>query len=493
MDIALVIAVENYSDSKIPTVKYAQNDAEQFSLAIKEIGFVEQVVLLSSQATKSTIESKLRKTALSLTEDDRFFFFYAGHSFSENDVNFVTCFDTQPDDLAATSIDLQWLMTWIRKSPCKQSAIFLDSCASGLLADADLRSIYGDLAKDELAVSFEDSERCVGFASCRSGQESWVSGQVKHGAWAFHVIQAFRGNAKVALEQGYCLTSGSLQEYLSRAVQKTLRDAYSDKKDQTPWTFGSTAEEFVLADLTELFDKRKKVANPYALQVVNAKLLRTHRERVKILSGFQRHHRVPELVTESTESFVASISSDEITQVLETKFKELRSRFGFKRADLTVANEGDGHGTIITPYFNYSISVGLDPDDSTNVIWRREVDAIKEPNSIFSEEFSEVFGREFDTVQFSLPNSINLDDLIDQIEALEDDTLSVSYDMNATNCFLSVDGVAGKIEVTSETLSIVKSGPMQPGLILESFFAIQKALIDTHGVRAISFAASSTA
>ncbi len=62
--------------------------------------------------------------------------FYAGHGFSKNGHNFITCYDTDPDDLEETSIKLKDLLDICGKSACKRIVFFLDSCESGI---TDLR------------------------------------------------------------------------------------------------------------------------------------------------------------------------------------------------------------------------------------------------------------------------------------------------------------------------------------------------------------------
>ena len=490
MNVAIVIAVEDYADAAIPKFQFAQNDADGFSAAVGKCGFdsADQIVLVNSLATKTTVESKLRTVIGSLTKDDVLFFFYAGHGFSKDETNYITCYDSQSSDLEMTSIELRSVLEQIRDSKSKQSVIFLDSCQRGLLADSEVEGVYADLSQDKLIEFFDSNDRCGGFASCMTGQQSWPSGQVKHGAWTYNVIEAFKGNAKTALENGQNLTPSSLQGFLGSAVEQTLSNAYSDKKEQTPFMFGLSGKDCVLADLTELLARRQNEANVNSEQLVNTSLLRKQHGQVRSLSGFKKNqHKVPDSVSDRSEMFVASISADEIKDDLEEKFLKLRKAFGFKRAELSVAHEGEGAGTIVTPLFNYSISIALDPDDSSSVIWRRAVDAIKAPEEVFSDSFAEVFGAEFDTIEFSIPNACDLEEFIDQVEALEDDSINVSYDMDVTSCFLTVENVEGKIELTSQTLSIVKANPMQPRLIFESFFEIQRSLIETHGVRAIRF------
>jgi len=98
---ALIIAVEKYLDSQISAVAFAEADAQGFKEALKLHGFPEGNIdmLLSSSATKTTIESRFRRIVSNLNSEDQFILFYAGHGFAESDHNYVTCYDTQRGDL----------------------------------------------------------------------------------------------------------------------------------------------------------------------------------------------------------------------------------------------------------------------------------------------------------------------------------------------------------------------------------------------------------
>src|SRR5215831_13186015 len=89
--VVIVIAIENYSDSQINKVRYAEADATAFAAALEVSGPVEKVLLLSSKATKNSINSKIRQHVKTLTADDELFLFYAGHGFSKNGHNYITC------------------------------------------------------------------------------------------------------------------------------------------------------------------------------------------------------------------------------------------------------------------------------------------------------------------------------------------------------------------------------------------------------------------
>src|SRR5262245_48337701 len=138
MNHAIVIAVEHYIDAAIPQVRYAEADATAFAKALAPLGFdpANVHVLLSDAATKATIESLTGRLARSLTSDDTFYFFYAGHGFSSNGANYLTCRDTNLADLTGTSVKLQKVFELLRKSKVKRVAMFLDACESGMPADA---------------------------------------------------------------------------------------------------------------------------------------------------------------------------------------------------------------------------------------------------------------------------------------------------------------------------------------------------------------------
>lgn len=489
MNIAVLVSIEEYAAGDIKNVRYARKDAEAFSDAIAAIDFdkANQEVLIDSAATKNSIESALRTTINALTKEDTFYFYYAGHGFSDNSGNFLTSHDTRRADLVATSIQLQSVFKLLRESNCQKAVMFLDCCHSGMLLDDDMRGIFGDLTDEELQEYFDNAEHCVCFASCKTGQISWASGLDGHGAWTFNVIEAFRGNVITALENGTHLTSNSLQNHLAVAVQATLRKNYSDRREQTPWVCGSSSSEFLLADLSDLLATRRAAANPNASQITRVSFCGENGEYIKSLSGFKKHHHVPTEVTDYTESFARSVSDKEIEEDLEAVYQNLKDEFGFRRRELEKGGPEDGSGTIICPYFTYNIFVSLNPDDPSEVVFHRNVTDIKEPDQVFTDEFENVFEGMFDTLEFSPPTRINLEDFIDQMEEIEDRLESLTFDSDCNYCKLRFDGVNAEMEVTESGVSIVHDSSEEPKVLIESFFATQRLLVDTHDVRLIEF------
>ena len=59
-DIAIVVAIETYKDSHLKPVKFGEADAIAFADAIKLHGFPSVDTIIKSDASKATIESRVR-------------------------------------------------------------------------------------------------------------------------------------------------------------------------------------------------------------------------------------------------------------------------------------------------------------------------------------------------------------------------------------------------------------------------------------------------
>jgi len=355
-----------------------------------------------------------------------------------------------------------------------------------MLASADIRGIYTDLTEDELRVFFEDAEHCVCFAACKPGQSSHPANKLKHGIWTYHLIEALNANASGALEKGHLLTSSSLQNHLSIQVPRSLRLMVTGTQVQTPWVYGALSSDFLIADVAPILEKRKVAANPNAKQLRRVRLYDERVLPVRRLSGFKKTHHVPDSVNSATESFVAQIAEMDVIGDIDKVRDALRTEFNFKRKDLD-AQVSAGTGSIITPYFDYEVIVALKPDIPSEVIWQRQVVNIRQPDKILTEKFDKVFHGMFDTLEFSSVKVIDIGAIVDQIEDLYDDRITVDFDMSLSWCTIKVEGNDSTIRITPEVISIVQSLGKSPKLLIESFFEVQKKLIDTHQIKQLPF------
>lgn len=471
--IALVTAVEKYSHKNISSVDFAEADAKGFASAIALHGYQAHELAPSSNATKSSIESHLRRQLGRLTADDQFIFYYAGHGFSKNGQNFLTAHDTDLNDLEGTSVRLHWIFDRIDKSECERVALFLDSCESGITKLVKRRGIYSAMSEAELDAFFGKAEYRVCFSACKSSESSYSSHDLKHGIWTYHLMEALQGNAPEALEEKSRLTARSLQDYLSKAVPLTLRKTYSTPEAQTPWKYGGESRNFQIADLSEILKQRNAISPGYQ-QLKRALLRDVTTLDIASLSGFKkRFHHVPDHVSSSTEDFVVSVSKAEIEKEMKEVFDSIKENLKYKRREVTAEA-----GRIITPDFEYAVYATQNEDDPTEALIIEELVNIK-PLIVGKPEFNEVFDGRFSEVVFQFDSEVDVAALIDQLEEAGRKDVELKYDHTATWCELSVEDSELSVRMEPDELTVISERRQSPRELIESFFEVQKLIAGT--------------
>ncbi len=424
--------------------------------------------MLSAKATKTSINSKISQHVKSLTDQDELFLFYAGHGFSKNGHNYITCHDTDLDDLADTSISLQSILKICGKSACKRIALFLDSCESGIADLPEVRGIYAEMSEGELKDFFDAAEYRVCFASCKTSEYSYPVPALKHGAWTYLVIEALQGNDPLALEKGRYVTANSLQNYVAKQLPRTMRKHFSKPIAQTPWFHGSSTGDFQIADLGDLLKKRNAV-NPGFEQVKQVLLQLQESIDIDDLSGFKKGHFIPDSVSTASQSFVEDISKKEVEDEFKAVFERIRDTMKYKRRDLIAK-----HGRIVTPDFEFSVSCEQDRGNPGSALITRQLINIS-PAIVENDAFNEVFEDYFDELTFDFNKPVNIEELIDRIQDLDLDKIELDYPSDCSHCDIEIDGSAFKIKVTRRSLTVQTPRPTSPKLLVETFFDAQSS------------------
>jgi Caspase domain len=469
--VAILIAVDSFADPTLPAVPFAEADASALASALEAVGFAgdNRTLLLGSAATKTTIESRLRKLARQLEQGDEVLFFYAGLGFTTGGRGFLACRDTDHQDLAQTSLAVWDLANLVRAAGCR-AALFFDAGAAPM-DESPPEGIEAGLADGELRGLFGHSSGLRCFLASWPGEASHPAAALKHRAWGWHLIQAFAGSAVDALRDGR-LTDDSLQSYVERELPRTLRKVLSVPASQTPALFGGDGKG-VLADLRPVL-ALKKSRDGVDLQQLRRVVFRTEtRGKVKDLAGYQKGHRIPDQATPSAEKFVARIAAQDVRGDVEETFNTLREQMGFKRKDLEAAAERDGQGFVRTPVFDYTVGVSLDPADPTEVVWRREVSHIQDPAMIRGPGFQAVFGTTFDTLVFEFTAPLDIAELVDRLEEEPIAGVHVRSSIDASACEITLDGFAGAIQVQADRLTITGRSATAAALV-DQFFEFQR-------------------
>lgn len=465
------VGVETYHDKTISPVTYAEADAQKIAevLELHDFNKIDQRVLTNSNATKTLIESQLKALIKQLNKDDVFYFFYAGHGFSHNGENFITCHDTRKADLPGTSIKLQTLFNALKISKCRRVVMFLDACETGMTANPGMRGIFSTLNESELDDFFNAAEYHACFSACKTDEYSYPSADFGHGVWTYHILQALRGNAKLAVEQGGIISSASLQNYLSIEVPKWFRMNRTDGETQTPWLYGTASQEFKIGDITPILAQRnaaRKVDKTLAKVVFSVK---QRGLKLKNLPGFKRGvHFVPEVENETTNRFLGTLVEAEIKSDIDEYFSLLKSEFRYKRKEITTTSLGRT-GTIITLDFTYSISASFDPADFSKYTLTREISNIHNAEIVNDSRFQAVFNGMFDTLKIEFSRNVTVASIVDSLETQD---IFVDYDPECEECSFSIEGIPGVIVVSDSGLELHSRGLHNAATLVSNFKAM---------------------
>lgn len=485
---ALIIGIEQYQDTKISPVGFAEADAVGIAEALELHGFLKgnKEVLLSSCATKTIIESRLRKFLSIAGPKDNLIIFYAGHGFAENDHNYITCHDSQMGDLVNTSISLQYIMKEMGNSKCQHTILFLDSCHSGLKFEESMRGILSEMSEVEFSNFFKDSEYQIGFASCKNDQFSYSSKLLSHGIWSYHIIDALRGNKIDALERGKFLTADSLQSYLSEEVPRTLRKTITGTVIQTPCMFGNLTKGFIIADLTRILEEKETNAKPTLLQLKRVLFSGQTVGNIKSLTGFLKTHRVPDQVNHTTERFVARIGYNDLKKVVEDLYQSIKENFKYKRQDVEL-NIQEGEAGINCKDFDVDIFLSIKPDDPSEYLLEIQVGNFHSQGVVLEKAFNDVFANKLDSLNFAFGQPINVKKIIDNIEKINSEEISVKFPANCDSCAITINGLEAEIKIEQNYFSIIMYNKTKPVELVKNFFKAQSLLVNTHHLKELTF------
>ncbi|MCX6240741.1 MAG: caspase family protein [Bacteroidetes bacterium] len=484
----IIISIENYNESTdFPKVDFASKDAQDFTEALLELGYNEDdfLILSNEKATKTAILSKVKKFVTRVTGNDRIIFYFAGHGFYEEGQNLIAPVDAITTDKKGTCIPLLEIVDFLRTSQSSKNILFLDCCHSGFLTHDKIREAITSFKSEELIYQYGGEEFCVGYASCKSDEESISHLKLHNGVWTHFLVKALSGYAGNIYEEGL-LFSDKLQSYLRKETSEFVKLHTTKKRDQTPVKFGSETDKFIIADLTAIFEEREKERMKKELEEQAASFsfedisfISEEDGSVKSLPGFIRgRHSVPSRVNSTANNFIKSIGHKIIQEEISEISQELQKHLKYSRAKLKATTD-NGSGSIETPDFDYSIEIYQSEEDSGTYVLSRKIEYIKNPEIINNPLFNRTFNGTFDNLRIAVHKKIDIAKFIDKIEALEESELiDLDYDpSDLSSCTLSISGNSQTILVTGNSICFQSNSKTSPAELVEAYKKTQQALI----------------
>lgn len=468
--VAIVVGIEDYQvlegSPALPKVDFARNDAEAFAKALQSIYPSEMLdlqLLIDSQATSSSLDYALQQTIESLTADDLFVFYYAGHGFHGAGGNRVTAWDSRSFNIEGSTLLLrEKLSDRLAETECRRAIGFVDACATKFQPLVAARDVVSDMDSKELKDFLSSAEYNALFLSCKPGQKSYPSSEHSHGAWTHFLLRALRGDADEALGPGRYLTADSLRDYLRKEVPRYVTGRLNVRGSQTPEAIIAATNTFQIRHVPEPVVPLAAAGDLSYVKLAPTDEYLEGRDvgRVRRISGFDsKRHQVFKTVTDRTDAFVRDLLEPEIDDEIERLYREAKDILDLSAKDLP-QESGGGQGNLDCHFFRFTIESYQDPSDPEQYVVVRQLQ-LREGWEERQEQIDEVFGNMFDRVVVEVEtDKLDFDDLVEFFESVERTHGGYLKDEHKSRriTYKTDDGVTIEIDLGYGTLTLMRRG-----------------------------------
>lgn len=456
---AFVVATDKFLDPTFGSVPYAEAGAKALSEALAVVGYPRelQTVLLGPHATKAVIDSRFRKLLKAVRKGDSALVFVSGRTVAGR----FLAHDSLPDDLPGTGVSVAELLGSLDGSKAADVTVLLED--------------FGDGLEETSFKACEASAKLVCLTASEPGQPAQTATGLKAGVWSHLVDEALTGRSAKAANRTGSVTGLSLHRFIADELPRVLRKHFEVGVEQTPRLFGEANAGQVIADLSPLLGAcgGDGLLDPARLKRV---VFRSEsRGRVRNLTHWRKTFSIPETAGASSRKFVARIAQPDLAADLDSVFEACREHLGYKRRDLDRSADGDGFGYLRTPDFEYTTTLTLDPEEPSDVVWRREVGQFTDAGFVRGAGFDAVFGKLFDQLVFEFARPVDVEALVDRLEDRPPKGAKVKVAGDGASCEVTLAGFSGRVTVDRQSLTVRGRAGDAAGL-LDQFLAFLGAV-----------------
>ncbi|MBA4137409.1 MAG: hypothetical protein C0518_08860 [Opitutus sp.] len=197
---------------------------------------------------------------------------------------------------------------------------------------------------------------------------------------------------------------------------------------------------------------------------------------VKALAGFRKqHHTVPDAINAATVGFLAKLCAGELATEAERTFRDVRTAFGYKRAELSL-EVTSSEAVLAARDFAFSLHYTLADYNPAEFMLTRTLQDFRTPETLARPEFDTLFAGQFSSLVFELVRGVRVEAVIDAVEALERGSpLRVTYPSDCAHCELTVEGVNAQVWCNGATLEMQFPRRGSPRELAQQFEAVRSA------------------
>ena len=260
MDYAVMIGINNYIDSEVNSLSYAETDIDSLYTILTDPqigGYNKNSVFLMTpgseqpqdRPTRTNILLTLKWLSENLKPEDSVLFVFCGHGDSDKNINYIIPFDGRlalPQD---SSIRLSRLFEWLDACPARRQVVMLDACHSG--GPSTLRR--GNRGITVISTAFTEELQRIGapegravLSSSSIEEVSYEDPKLGHGVFTYYVLDGLK-NFKADKNKDDRVTVYELGHFVQTEV-KSWSKRNRKSPSQTPrMVYNDNSGEIVLA------------------------------------------------------------------------------------------------------------------------------------------------------------------------------------------------------------------------------------------------------
>ena len=243
---AVVVGVSEYMNPGIPSLKYADKDAEALANFLRQpegggYDSDHMRVLLNKDATLANVRGALINFLNQAIDMDLVLIYFAGHGAPEparpQNIYLLTS-DSDPTALGTSAFPMWDIPTVLsRYISAKRIIVFTDACHSGNISVNFATRGVGVSEENLVNQHFTDlsksKEGIVVFTASASGEVSQEFPEMAHGVFTYYLLEGMEGKAD--LNNDYTVTINELMQYVEEQVKRKTHGSQNPTRSQTAY------------------------------------------------------------------------------------------------------------------------------------------------------------------------------------------------------------------------------------------------------------------
>ena len=243
---AVIVGVSEYMNSGIPSLKYADKDAEAFANFLRrpEGGGYDSDhmhVLLNKDATLANMKEALINFLNQAIDMDLVVIYFAGHGAPDParpQNMYLLMHDSDPASLGISAFPMWEIQTVLaRYISAKRVLVFTDACHSGGISvnftTRGLGKSEPNLVNQYLEDLSKTKEGIAVFTASAAGEVSQEYPEFSHGVFTYYVLKGLEGKADY--NNDYTVTINELMQYVEEQVKRKTHGAQNPTRSQTEY------------------------------------------------------------------------------------------------------------------------------------------------------------------------------------------------------------------------------------------------------------------